>query len=54
MVAGGVGMADKATEDKVKCSRCFSGLIKEANMRLLKALGVWRKTVTDGEENESA
>lgn len=53
-MAGGVGAANKATEDEVKRSRCFSGLIKVSNMRLLKALGVWRKTVTDGEENESA
>lgn len=53
VVAGGVGKANKATEDEVKCSRCFSSLIKVSNMRLLKALGMWRKKVTDGGENES-
>lgn len=34
-------------KDEVKCSR-FSSLIKQSNMRLLEALGMQRKKVTDG------
>lgn len=44
----------QAAKDGMKCSRCFSSLIKQANMRLSEALGMRRKKATDGEENESA